>query len=73
MLAGFGLLMVIESTDRLINPLSIAFDQALVVALASLVVNGVGAWVMISTPHDQGHGRALVLWSHSRFVTGFAR
>ena len=56
MLLGFALVMVIESTDRLINPLSIAFDQALVVAVAGLVVNGVSAWVLESTPHDHGHG-----------------
>ena len=30
MLLGFALVMVIESTDRLINPLTIAFDQALI-------------------------------------------
>ncbi len=56
MLLGFALVMVIESTDRLINPLSIAFDQALIVAVAGLVVNGVSAWVLESTPHDHGHG-----------------
>ncbi len=56
MLLGFALVMVIESTDRLINPLSIAFDQALVVAVAGLVVNGVSAWVLESTPHDHVHG-----------------
>jgi cation diffusion facilitator family transporter len=55
MLLGFALIMVIESTDRLINPLSIAFDQALVVAVIGLVVNGVSAWVLISTPHEHGH------------------
>jgi Co/Zn/Cd efflux system component len=49
MLLGFALVMVIESTDRLINPLSIAFDQALIVAIVGLVVNGVSAWVLIST------------------------
>jgi cation diffusion facilitator family transporter len=55
MLLGFALIMVIESTDRLINPLSIAFDQALIVAVVGLVVNGVSAWVLISTPHEDGH------------------
>lgn len=55
MLLGFALVMVIESTDRLINPLSIAFDQALIVAILGLVVNGVSAWVLISTPHEHGH------------------
>ena len=58
MLLGFALVMVIESTDRLINPLSIAFDQALVVAVVGLVVNGVSAWVLISTPDEHGHGHS---------------
>jgi cation diffusion facilitator family transporter len=56
MLLGFALVMVIESTDRLIHPLSIAFDQALIVAVLGLVVNGVSAWVLMSTPHEHGHG-----------------
>ena len=55
MLLGFALVMVIESTDRLMNPLSIAFDQALIVAVVGLVVNGVSAWVLITTPHEHGH------------------
>jgi cation diffusion facilitator family transporter len=58
MLLGFALVMVIESTDRLINPLSIAFDQALIVAAVGLVVNGVSAWVLISTPHEHGHAHS---------------
>jgi cation diffusion facilitator family transporter len=58
MLLGFALVMVIESTDRLINPLSIAFDQALIVAVVGLVVNGVSAWVLISTPHAHGHSES---------------
>lgn len=56
MLLGFALVMVIESTDRLINPLAIAFEQALIVAVIGLVVNGVSAWVLISTPHGHSHG-----------------
>jgi cation diffusion facilitator family transporter len=55
MLMGFALVMVIESTDRLINPLAISFDQALIVAVVGLVVNGVSAWVLMSTPHEHGH------------------
>ncbi len=58
MLLGFALVMVIESTDRLINPLSIAFDKALIVAIVGLVVNGVSAWVLISTPHEHGHAHS---------------
>jgi len=55
MLLGFALVMVIESADRLINPLSIAFDQALIVAVVGLLVNGVSAWVLMSTPHEHSH------------------
>ncbi len=55
MLLGFALVMVIESTDRLINPVIIAFNQALFVAVLGLLVNGASAWVLMSTPHEHGH------------------
>lgn len=58
MLLGFALVMVIESTDRLINPLSIAFDQALIVAVVGLVVNAASAWILMSTPHEHNHGHS---------------
>ena len=55
MLLGFALAMAIESGDRILNPVQIAFDQALVVAALGLLVNGICAWVLISTPHEHGH------------------
>ncbi len=55
MLLGFALAMVTESTDRLITPIAIAFDQALIVAVAGLIVNGVSAWILVSTPHEHAH------------------
>jgi cation diffusion facilitator family transporter len=55
MLLGFALAMAIESTDRLINPVVITFDQAIIVAVIGLAVNGFCAWILISTPHDHGH------------------
>jgi len=55
-LMGFALLMVSESVDRLINPHAIAFDQALLVATVGLLVNGACAWILMSTPHEHGHG-----------------
>ena len=58
LLMGFALLMVTESTSRLINPLAIAFDQALMVAVIGLIVNGASAWILMSTPHDHGHGHS---------------
>lgn len=56
LLLGFALLMIVESIDRFINPTTIAFNQALVVAVIGLVVNGASAWVLLSTPHDHHHG-----------------
>ncbi len=56
MLLGFALIMVIESVARLINPVNIAFDQALLVAVVGFMVNGVSAWILVSTPHDHAHG-----------------
>jgi cation diffusion facilitator family transporter len=56
LLAGFALVMVSESTDRLINPVPITFDQALVVAVVGLIVNALSAWLLIGTPHDHDHG-----------------
>lgn len=57
LLLGFALVMVTESIDRLISPVGIAFDQALIVAAVGLIVNGLSAWLLASTPHehDDGH------------------
>ncbi len=55
MLLGFALVMAVESADRLINPIAIAFDQAIIVAVVGLGVNGFSAWLLMSTPHDHGH------------------
>jgi len=55
-LGGFAVAMVTESTDRLINPISISFDQALIVAVLGLLVNGGSAWFLSSTPHGHGQG-----------------
>jgi cation diffusion facilitator family transporter len=55
LLAGFALVMISESTDRLINPVNIIFDQALIVAVIGLIVNAVSAWLLIGTPHDHDH------------------
>ncbi len=56
LLLGFAGIMVTESVSRFIAPRAIAFDQALIVAVVGLVVNGVSAWILMSTPHDHGHG-----------------
>ena len=52
LLLGFAVVMATESVDRLISPVSISFDQALVVAVVGLLVNGFSAWLLASTPHN---------------------
>jgi Co/Zn/Cd efflux system component len=52
---GDAFAKIIEISDRLVTPRSIARDQALVVAVASLVVNGVSASLLISASHYHEH------------------
>ena len=58
MLLGFALIMVTESTTRFIHPVVISYDQALLVAVLGLMVNGLSAWILAATPHDHdpAHG-----------------
>jgi cation diffusion facilitator family transporter len=58
LLLGFAVIMVTESTTRFINPVAISYDQALLVAILGLIVNGLSAWLLVSTPHDHGHQNA---------------
>ena len=55
LLGGFAVVMATESTERLFNPVDIAFDQALIVAVVGLLVNGGSAWLLATTPHAHGH------------------
>lgn len=56
LLALFSLIMVWESGNRLLDPVVIRFDNAILVAVIGLVVNGASALVL-GTGHDHGHGR----------------
>src|SRR5918996_1231312 len=56
LLAIFAVTMAWESVDRLVSPIPIALDQALLVATAGLVVNGASAWILAAPRHhDHGH------------------
>ena len=54
LLALFALLMASESINRLFNPVDIAFNQAIIVAVLGLIVNGVSMF-MLGDHHDHGH------------------
>ena len=67
LLVIFALFMAWESVLRFINPVDIAFDQAIIVAVVGLVVNGISAVILGHThdhehehghehEHDNGHG-----------------
>lgn len=57
------LIMAWESTERFFQPVAIVFDQALIVAVIGLAVNGVSAWILnphdhaVAHHHGHGHGR----------------
>ncbi len=52
LLGFFALFMVWESLKRLISPVEIVFNQALVVAVVGLIVNGISVLVL-DTPHEE--------------------
>lgn len=57
LLAAFAFLMVSESVQRLLTPVPIAFDQAILVAVLGLIVNGVSMLILgHDHDHEQEHG-----------------
>jgi len=46
LLAVFALMMVWGSIERIIHPVSIAFNQAILVAIIGLVVNGASVFIL---------------------------
>jgi cation diffusion facilitator family transporter len=62
-LGAIGIYMVVESVDRLLHPIEIHFNEAILVACGGLVVNVVSAWMLsdahshgLGHHHDHGHG-----------------
>jgi cation diffusion facilitator family transporter len=55
LLGLFTLVMAWESAARLLRPVAIAFDQAILVAIAGLVVNGISVWVLQGGHERQSH------------------
>ena len=55
LLALFALLMAGESINRLFNPVDIAFNQAIVVAILGLIVNGASMLMLGEHHHEHEH------------------
>lgn len=59
LLAVFAVMMAVESVVRMINPVEIAFNQAIFVAVIGLVVNGLSMFILDHKGdhhHDHDHG-----------------
>lgn len=57
LLAVVASMMAWESVERLIAPISIAFNQAIIVAVLGLVVNGASVFILgINQGHEHEHG-----------------
>jgi cation diffusion facilitator family transporter len=57
LLVVFALVMVWESVDRLVNPVQIVFNQAIAVAFAGLLVNGISAFILRDHEVEEHHHR----------------
>ena len=58
LLAVFAAMMAFESVVRLINPVEIAFNQAIFVAVLGLIVNGASVFIL-DAGHDHHHHHHL--------------
>jgi cation diffusion facilitator family transporter len=57
-LVGFAVVMAVESIERFINPVTIVFNQAIVVAAVGLVVNGASMVILGGHHGDDGHAHS---------------
>jgi cation diffusion facilitator family transporter len=65
LLALFALLMAWESVSRLFNPVEIAFNQAIVVAVLGLIVNGASMIMLGGHHHDHDHQHSHAQTDHN--------
>ena len=54
LLVGVAISMLVESVERMVNPLPIGYDEAIATAVLGLAVNLVSAW-MLKDDHSHGH------------------
>ncbi len=55
LLAVFALFMAIESVGRLLHPVRIGFNQAILVAIVGLVINGISAMILGARGESHDH------------------
>ncbi|HSO24482.1 MAG TPA: CDF family Co(II)/Ni(II) efflux transporter DmeF [Chondromyces sp.] len=55
-LAIFAVMMALESVGRFLEPVPIAFDRAIAVAVLGLLVNGVSVFILRGRNHHHGDG-----------------
>jgi cation diffusion facilitator family transporter len=55
LLAAFATFMAYESVHRLFAPVAIGFNNAILVAVVGLIVNGACAVILSATPHEHHH------------------
>jgi cation diffusion facilitator family transporter len=55
LLAGFAVIMLVESAERFLNPVAIVFNQAIYVAIAGFVVNGISMVVLGGHHENEEH------------------
>ena len=55
LLVGVAITMLVESVERMVNPLPIGYDQAIATAVLGLAVNLVSAWMLKDDHHHHGH------------------
>ena len=56
LLGVFALMMGWQSIERILNPVDIAFNQAIFVAVLGLIVNGASIFILGVDDHGHGHG-----------------
>jgi cation diffusion facilitator family transporter len=68
LLAGFALIMAVESINRLVSPVPIVFNQAIFVAVLGLIVNGVSVVILGHHDHPEAaHDIATDLEEHAHY------
>lgn len=72
LLAGFALVMAVQSIERFFNPIEIAFNSAILVAVMGLVVNGACVWILKDEDHahhthENAHEHHHANHSHSDY------